>query len=223
MKTPADRHTAVRGIIFDMDETLLDTTRAWLKAETELFYMCGGSYDPAVARTYKGMSAYDVGGVICRALQSPDLGPETASERMRHALIDHYHEPIVPMPGAAGLLKLLAGHFTLAVASGSPRPAIEAALATQKWAAYFRLLVSSDEVAHGKPEPDVFFETARRLGLAPADCLVIEDSYHGIMAAKRAGMHCFTVPSHQDERITQTADGVFGSLADITIEAISKL
>jgi HAD superfamily hydrolase (TIGR01509 family) len=206
-----------------MDETLLDTTRAWMKAETELFWVCGGSYDAAVARTYKGMSAYDVGGVICRALKCRDLTPEAAGERMRTALIEHYHEPIVPMLGAADLLKRLAPHFTLAVASGSPREAITAALATQGWNVYFKVLVSSDEVGRGKPEPDVFYATARHLGLAPTECLVIEDSYNGTVAAKRAGMKCLTVPSSPDERIAPLADGVFESLESITVNSIKNL
>ncbi|MBO8191870.1 HAD family phosphatase [Streptomyces oryzae] len=86
-----------------------------------------------------------------------------------------------------------AGH-PLAVASGSSRTAIDAVLGATTLDALLPLRVSAEEVAHGKPEPDVFLETARRLGVAPADCVVIEDTPPGAEAARRAGMRCVAVP-----------------------------
>ncbi|WP_406417019.1 HAD family phosphatase [Streptomyces sp. NBC_00873] len=81
-----------------------------------------------------------------------------------------------------------------AVASGSSRAAIEAVLAGTGLGAYVTVYVSADEVAHGKPAPDVFLEAARRLGAAPGDCVVLEDAAPGVAAAHAAGMRCIAVP-----------------------------
>lgn len=86
-----------------------------------------------------------------------------------------------------------AGH-PMAVASGSSRAAIEAVLAGTGLDALLTTVVSAEEVAHGKPEPDVFLEAARRLGVAPETCVVLEDAAPGAEAARRAGMRCIAIP-----------------------------
>lgn len=82
----------------------------------------------------------------------------------------------------------------MAVASGSSPEAIEAILTGTGLAAHLPTVVSSDEVAHGKPAPDVFLEAARRLGAAAADCVVLEDAAPGAAAAHAAGMRCIAIP-----------------------------
>ncbi|MFE2165993.1 HAD family hydrolase [Streptomyces sp. NPDC059447] len=82
----------------------------------------------------------------------------------------------------------------MAVASGSSREAIDAVLAGTGLDALLSLVVSAEEVAHGKPAPDVFLEAARRLGAEPADCVVVEDAAPGARAAHAAGMRCMAVP-----------------------------
>lgn len=117
----------------------------------------------------------------------------TAFPEMR-ALVGRLHGDGVPM----------------AVASGSSRAAIEATLAVTGLDAYLPLYVSADEVAHGKPEPDVFLEAARRLGVAPESCVVLEDAVPGIRAARAAGMRCVAVPDHR-----APADGTVFGEADL--------
>jgi beta-phosphoglucomutase-like phosphatase (HAD superfamily) len=82
----------------------------------------------------------------------------------------------------------------MAVASGSSPEAIEAILAGTGLDASLRTVVSADDVARGKPAPDVFLEAARRLGAAPADCVVLEDAAPGAAAAHAAGMRCIAIP-----------------------------
>lgn len=83
---------------------------------------------------------------------------------------------------------------SVAVASGSSLAGIEAVLTSTGLDAFFTTYVSADEVPRGKPEPDVFLEAARRLGAAPADCVVVEDAVPGARAAHAAGMRCIAVP-----------------------------
>ncbi|MGI5347143.1 HAD family hydrolase [Streptomyces sp. CA-250714] len=90
--------------------------------------------------------------------------------------------------------RLHAAGLPLAVASGSSRAAIDAVLGATSLDALLPLRVSAEEVPHGKPEPDIFLETARRLGVSPADCVVLEDAPPGAEAAHRAGMRCVAVP-----------------------------
>ncbi|MEU2432189.1 HAD family phosphatase [Streptomyces sp. NPDC007861] len=90
--------------------------------------------------------------------------------------------------------RLHAEGVPMAVASGSSLSAIEAVLAGTGLDAYLTTLVSAEEVARGKPRPDVFLEAARRLGAAPADCVVLEDSPPGAAAAHAAGMRCIGIP-----------------------------
>ncbi len=86
-----------------------------------------------------------------------------------------------------------AGH-PIAVASGSSRPAIEAALTATGLDALLPLYVSAEDIGRGKPEPDVFLAAARLLATDPADCVVVEDAGPGVEAARRAGMRCIAVP-----------------------------
>ncbi|WP_328416442.1 HAD family phosphatase [Streptomyces violaceus] len=89
---------------------------------------------------------------------------------------------------------LAAEDVAMAVASGSSPEAIEAVLSGTGLDAYLRTVVSADEVAHGKPAPDVFLEAARRLGAEPAGCVVLEDAAPGAAAAHAAGMRCIAIP-----------------------------
>ncbi|MGW7098122.1 HAD family hydrolase [Streptomyces sp. NPDC054838] len=91
--------------------------------------------------------------------------------------------------------RLHADGVPMAVASGSSREAIEAVLAGTGLDALLSVTVSAEEVARGKPAPDVFLEAARRLGAEPADCVVVEDAAPGAEAARAAGMECLAIPS----------------------------
>ncbi|AWW40962.1 HAD family phosphatase [Streptomyces cadmiisoli] len=98
-------------------------------------------------------------------------------------------------PEMRRFVELLAAEgVPMAVASGSSREAIAAILTGTGLAAHLPTVVSADEVAHGKPAPDVFLEAARRLGARPADCVVVEDAAPGAVAAHAAGMRCIAVP-----------------------------
>jgi len=209
-----------RLLIFDMDDTLVSSAQTWKVAEQRVFRELGAEYDARIAVKYKGMNAIDVGRVIYKQLNPPGYTMQQCSQLVRGFLLEEFRNPVQVMPGAEALVRATCAHFPLAVASGSPREVIQEVLAQQGWTECFRLLVSSESVAHGKPEPDVFLETARQFGCAPCETLVFEDSLHGVRAAKRAGMTCFVTPSNDDPRIACEADRAFASLAEITINMI---
>lgn len=208
----------IEAVIFDMDDTLVSSASTWKKAETRLYRQLGSDYRDDIAMKYKGLNAADVAAVIHDALRPSNITAAECGSIMREYLIEEFGRGISKMPGSDDLIHRAHGEFKLAVASGSPPEAIAAALQACGWTAYFELTVSSEQVANGKPAPDVFLESASLLAVSPSRCLVIEDSYHGLKAAKAAGMACFVVPSSEDSRILREADGVFPSLDKVVIE-----
>jgi len=114
--------------------------------------------------------------------------------------------------------------YPLALASSSNRPLIEAVLERAGLAACFKVTVSSEEVARGKPAPDVYLEAARRLDVDPASCAAVEDSHGGIRSAKAAGMRVLAIPNPSyppDEASLAQADVVLRSLAELTPGVVS--
>ena len=142
------------------------------------------------------IQAYVVDGVVARYRR--DGAPEIA--------------------GAAAAVRRIAATLPVALASSAHRAVIDAALAATGLVEVLQVIVSSDEMAHGKPSPDVYLEAARRLGVAPEACLVVEDSLNGVRAGKAAGMTVVLVPSHSVPPAPGTielADFVLDRLADL--------
>ncbi|MCC7413871.1 MAG: HAD family phosphatase [Gammaproteobacteria bacterium] len=184
-----------RGVVFDMDGIILDTEpiyrRASQRAAAELGYLLS---DELYARLI-GRAAADVETTIHR-----ELGAGFPLARFRHRWVAHW-ESIVAQDGIAlkaGLLTLLemledAG-VPFAVATSTHAGRARASLAAAGVGTRFPVLVAGDEVARGKPAPDIFIASAARLGLVCADCLAIEDSEAGIVAAAAAGMRTVLIP-----------------------------
>ncbi len=210
------------AILFDMDDTLVASAPVWRRAETRLFRALGCDYRADIAAKYKGQNPRDVGSTIWRELAVTDRTAAECGELMRSLLLQSFSDAAPAMPGADRLVRALAPHFPLAVASGSPEEVIRGVLERLGWTPLFRAVVSSESVAAGKPAPDVFLAAADRLGVAPARCLVFEDSLHGVRAARAAGMRCYVVPSLHDERIGRMADRVFASLADVSLDDVRE-
>ena len=129
-----------------------------------------------------------------------------------------YSEHLPLIEGAADAVRRLASTFRLGLASSSNRPLIDAVLFAAGLASLFEVSVSSEEVLRGKPAPDVFLETARRLGVAPAQCAAIEDSRNGLRAARAAGMRVIAIPNR---RHPPPLDAL--AVADVTLESLAGL
>jgi len=108
--------------------------------------------------------------------------------REKEAAFERHLADIRPIEPVVAVVRQYRGKLPIAVATGAIRPMLDAILEQIGLAGWFDALVSSEEVAHHKPAPDIFLEAARRLGIAPNGCLVYEDSDPGIEAARRAGM-----------------------------------
>lgn len=182
------------AVVFDMDGLLLDSERplleSWVQAAREL----GRPFAPELLRNVLGRPGKD-GVALFRAALGSDYPYEQVRARAKLLLEAAKAEGFVVKLGAKALLeRLRAEAIPMAVASSTRRPQVERHLTAAGLLPYFQALVGGDEVAHGKPAPDIFMLAAERLGVEPARCLVFEDSEHGARGASAAGMQVVIVP-----------------------------
>jgi HAD superfamily hydrolase (TIGR01509 family) len=150
--------------------------------------------------------------------------PEDINAEVVRRLLARYRESLPLLPGAVEAVERLAKHWPLGLASSSNREVIDAVLEQARIAHLFRATVSSEEVERGKPAPDVYLETARRLGVEPTSCAAVEDSSNGIRSAHAAGMRVLAIPNRHyppDEDALALADIVLRSLDELTPERVS--
>ena len=175
------------GVLADSEPLHQQVIRAML-AEYGVDWSPDGR-DPTV-----GMTSLESFALICSVHALPH-DPRQLDARYTERVVPVLRERVVPMPGVPDVPRALAARgLRLAVASSSGPAVIDTTLTALGVRPLFEAIVSGVEVARGKPAPDVFLEAARRLGVAPEACLVVEDSERGVRAARAAGMRCVAVP-----------------------------
>ncbi|WP_307183256.1 HAD family hydrolase [Streptomyces canus] len=183
------------SVIFDLDGTLVDSEPNYYEAGRQTLAEHGvPDFTWTDHERYVGISTQET---VTRWKSLYGLRasvPELLADKNRRYL-ELARTATRVYPEMRKFVELLAGEgVPMAVASGSSPEAIAAILAVTGLDAYLRTTVSADEVAHGKPAPDVFLEAASRLGADPADCVVLEDAAPGAAAAHAAGMRCIAIP-----------------------------
>jgi HAD superfamily hydrolase (TIGR01509 family) len=154
------------------------------------------------------------------------LPPEEISRAVAARLQELYRERLPLLPGAREAVSRLARRWPLGLASSANRPIIDLVLELAGLRSLFSAAVSSEEVARGKPAPDVYLEAARRLGFTPTACAAIEDSTNGLRAAAAAGMSVIAVPNREfppSEAALSLASVALGSLAELEPDLIVQL
>jgi HAD superfamily hydrolase (TIGR01509 family) len=154
------------------------------------------------------------------------MTPAKINDDVVHRVAAVYAEHLPLLPHAVETVRELGERWRLSVASSSNRPIIELVLDRMGVRDRFTAVVSSEEVANGKPAPDVYLAVARELGVDPKDCAAIEDSTNGIKAAVTAGMRTIAVPNRQfrpDNDVLASAAVVVSSLADVTPDLVASL
>lgn len=183
------------SVIFDLDGTLVDSEPNYYEATRQTLAEHGvPDFTWAQHEHYVGISTQETLVLLKErhGLKAP-VEELLAETNRRYLALARAGTPVYPE--MRKFVELLAAEgVPMAVASGSSPEAIEAILSGTGLDASLRTVVSADEVARGKPAPDVFLEAARRLGASPADCVVLEDAAPGAAAAHAAGMRCIAIP-----------------------------
>jgi HAD superfamily hydrolase (TIGR01509 family) len=206
------------AVIFDLDGVLLESEQVWNEAKRELVEERGGSWSEGAPRDMMGMSSPEWTAYLRDEL---GVGMDTAaiSDAVVARLEAIYRERLPWIDGARAAVERAAAHGPIGLASSSNREIIDLFLELSGLAGLFGVTVSSEEVARGKPAPDVYLEAARRLGVRPEDCLAVEDSENGIRAAKAAGMRVVVLPNTEwppGAGALALADEVIGSLDELS-------
>ena len=207
----------IEAVIFDLDGVLVDSEHVWDEVREELARERGGRWHERAQADMMGMSStewsrymHDVIG-----LREP---PEEIDAEVVRRMRARYAEELPLVEGGVEAVRRLAADFRLGLASSSNRLIIDTVLDAAGIAGLFEATVSSEEVEHGKPAPDVYLEAARRLGVAPERCVAIEDSVNGIRSAKAAAMRVVAIPNR---RYPPPTDAL--ALADVVVDSTAEL
>jgi len=222
MVPPADCQRI--AIIWDMDGTMVNTAAQHFKAWQAVFMSRSVVFSRADFRKGFGLRNDD----IIRNVLGPETSPEDIASISREKT-DIFRESVRregngPMPGAIDLLSALHERdIPMAVASSAPRQNTEAFLKMLGIESFFKAIVSGEEVARGKPDPQIFILAAAKLNAEPCCCAVIEDAVGGVAAARAAGMRSVGVAANHPRDSLKLADLVVDSLAELTAADIEKL
>jgi HAD superfamily hydrolase (TIGR01509 family) len=187
----ASRQASV-AVIFDLDGVLVDSEQAWDRARRDVVDAHGGEWRESATRDMLGMSSKEWPVYVVEQLGAR-LTPDEVNEAVVAAMLAGYREHLPLLPGARGAVERLAERHTLGLASSSNRAVIDVVLETMGVTDRFAATVSSEEVARGKPAPDVYLEAMRRLGITEG--AAIEDSENGIKSAHAAGLRVVAIPN----------------------------
>ncbi len=187
----------IASVVFDLDGVLVDSERVWEEVRRGFVARAGGRWLPDTQARLMGMSTAEWSRYLSRDL------------------------PL--MPGAQEAVRRMGARWPLGLASSSPLEIVKTVLDEAGLAGVFAAVASSDEVAAGKPAPDVYQLAARRLGVAPDVSVAIEDSSNGLRSAAAAGYRVVAIPQPAyppDPDALALAAARLGSLADLTPEAL---
>ena len=211
----------VKAVIFDMDGVIIDSEPIHSRVKMDTFAHFGIPFHEEDLARYMGRTSNAIFGETLAKEGRTDIKPEDMAA-YKHA---HYLEilqsgEIAPVTGSVELIKSLheAG-FPLALATSSNVWVMNTVLDAFGIRPYFSSILSGGELTESKPHPAIYLISAERLGVKPAECLVIEDTTNGIMAAKRAGMNCVAYRNpHSGNQDLSLADEIVDSLSEIEVK-----
>lgn len=202
-----------RALIFDMDGLMVDSEPLWFEVLRDFARARGGNFDQALAERCVGKGLANTLRVMAETF---GLGVDI--DGASAVIVDAFIERVGDLSLKRGCEDIVAAverspvRVSRAVASSSARRLVLATLGRFGLIERFDALVSGDSVDQPKPAPDIFLLAASRLGVAPSECVVLEDSLAGVEAARAAGMRVVAVPEKNGERFAALADAVVTDL-----------
>jgi beta-phosphoglucomutase family hydrolase len=216
----------LKAVIFDMDGVLVDSEPLHKKSNEIFFEQLGIKLSKNLYSTFIGMSNGEMWSIIkkeCNLEQSVEELIKKAQDLSYNYMEKNLTD--TPIDGVLNLLEeLKVNKIKIALASSSPLKLINLVTKRLRIKDYFDVILSGEEVQNGKPAPDIFIETARRLDVYPEECVVIEDSHNGLKGANKA--KCKTIaydsPNSPNQDLS-IANGVVNNIQNINIEYLLDL
>jgi HAD superfamily hydrolase (TIGR01509 family) len=212
----------IEAVVFDLDGVLIDSESVWDAARRALVAETGGRWRDDATRAMLGMSAPEWSRYVRDELGVP-LEPDEIAARVVAEVLERYRREVPLLPGAVAAVRRLAARWPLGLASSANRPVIDAVLDAAGVADCFAATVAGEEVARGKPAPDVYLAATGKLGVDSAGAVAIEDSSNGLRAAAAAGMVVVAIPNREfppSEKALALAGLVLESLDELTPDAL---
>jgi HAD superfamily hydrolase (TIGR01509 family) len=213
------------AVIFDLDGLLIDSESVWDQARREYVAEHDGRWREEATREMMGMSSVEWSRYVRERL-GVDRPAERISAEVAQRVSALYERRLPLMPGAVDAVRRLATRWRLGLASSSNREVIDQVMALAAIEDCFEVTVSSEEVGRGKPAPDVYLETARRMEVTPRTCVAIEDSHNGILSARAAGMAVIAVPNPHfppGEEALAAAARVLPTIQELSVELVEEV
>jgi HAD superfamily hydrolase (TIGR01509 family) len=212
----------IAAVVFDMDGVIVDSEQVWDEVRERYVRETGGTYSESATRDMMGMSSLEWSRYLAAQLGVPGT-PAEINLAIVERMLERYGEAPPLIPGAVEAVRRCAARWPLAVASSSNPELIEVVLDAAGLHDVIPVVVSSQEVARGKPAPDVYLEAARRLDVEPNACAAVEDSHNGIRSAKAAGMRVIAIPNPHfppDAEALAHADVVLDSIQQLAPQVV---
>lgn len=212
----------IDAVIFDLDGVLLDSEQLWDQARRHVVESHGGRWPVGATADMQGMSSTEWVAYLAQHT-GVEMGEGEIMAAVLDRLLASYRDRLPVIPGALAAVRRMAEHWPLGLASSSNRPVIAEVLELTGLAEVFVATVSSEEVARGKPAPDVYREAAGRLGVPAPQCAAVEDSGSGIRSARSARMCVVALPNPHfppPPELLARVDLVLGGLDELTPDAL---
>jgi beta-phosphoglucomutase-like phosphatase (HAD superfamily) len=215
----------IAAVVFDLDGVLVDSEPVWEQVRRGLVAERGGHWAPDAQRRIMGMSTPEWARYL-----SEDLGvglpPEQVATLVVDRMVARYTDHVPFGDGAVDAVRRFAARWPLGLASSSPPRLIETVLQSGGLRSCFQVVMSTEQVAHGKPAPDIYLAVTAGLGCPPPDCAAVEDSSNGLRSAAAAGLRVIAIPRPRyppDPDALARASLVLPSLAGLTTDAVAAL
>ena len=209
----------IEAVIFDMDGLLIDSEPFWRKAEIEVFKSVGIDLDDDMCRETMGLRLDEIVSYWYgkHPWDIKKISLDQVENSIIHLMQEHIKSEGVLMPGVEEILSFLKRlDVPLGLASSSPYSLIKAVLERFDLEDCFDVYKSAQDEDFGKPHPAVYISAAQHMNVSPVNCLAIEDSFNGLLAAKAARMKTLVVPdAHEfDSSVYSIADLKLKTLLD---------
>lgn len=213
----------VKAILWDMDGVLIDSESHYRRAEVGLFAKFGIQISDEIGKNFMGVPFSKYFPELAKKYNKKvDL--EVALEQYNQLIVDLYTNEVALTPKIIDVLKSLNSKYLFALATSTRKELAELVLKRLNLYIFFKVKIFGNQVRNSKPDPEIFLLAAKKLGVSPKECIVIEDSFNGIKAGKAAGMKVIAYKAEHNSFFDfSSADYVVEDLREILGILDSKL